>query len=139
MINSKLRYTTSLLMYQYPNLCRYIIYVYIYIPSSPMSGADDGSWETTAALPKMICRVDARRGTIFGRMIEARNWLRRIRVSKWSPGLRGALALLHPLKVIVVLWCTQIAPWRLCPFGPGAKGHGARCSSPSLRFSSSSS
>lgn len=54
-----------------------------------MSGADDGSWETTAALPKMICRVDARRGTIFGRMIEARNWLRRIRVSKWSPGLRG--------------------------------------------------
>ena len=37
----------------------------------------------------MICRVNARRGTVFGRMIEARNWLRRIRVSKWSLNFVG--------------------------------------------------
>ena len=68
------------------------IYIYIYPAAIPESKMTVPGKRHTAAPPKMICRVNARRGTIFGRMIEARNWLRRIRVSKWSPGLRGALA-----------------------------------------------
>ncbi len=102
----------------------------VYIYPAAISEADDGSWKTTAALSRMICKVNARRGTIFGRMIEAGNWLRRIRVSKWSLNFVGP-GFVASFKGDRGLVVHSDRPMEALPFWSWGQGHGGRCSSPS--------